>query len=127
MSKYVNAVIKLYPGAVSKLNQAVINSLDATSEMLVADVVDKQVMPFDVGTLQKSIHVNDSNIEKGYALITVQTPYARRLYYHPEYTFQTKNNQYAGAHWYNPWLPGGKYQSYCRSCYVDFLKKFGGI
>ena len=35
-------------------------------------------------------------------------PYARRLYYHPEYHFNKEHNPNAGGKWLAPWLKGGK-------------------
>jgi hypothetical protein len=36
------------------------------------------------------------------------TPYARRLYFHPEYNFSTKENPHAKGMWMEDWIKGGK-------------------
>ena len=33
-------------------------------------------------------------------MVTYETPYARRLYYHPEYNFRKDVNPLAGAYWF---------------------------
>ncbi len=56
-----------------------------------------------------------------------QTPYARRLYYHPEYNFQTDENPFAGGEWYKPWLPGGISEDFAKEAFRKFYKKAGGV
>ena len=55
------------------------------------------------------------------------TPYARRLYYHPEYHFQTKENPNAKGMWYEDWLPGGKNAGDAAKAFEQFYKKAGGV
>ena len=46
-----------------------------------SQVVDKQVIPFNVGTLQNdSTHLDTNNSKEGVVRIISSTPYARRLY-----------------------------------------------
>lgn len=46
------------------------------------------------------------------ALCIGDTPYARRLYFHPEYNFQKVNNPNAQGLWAEPWLPGGDRENF---------------
>ena len=52
-------------------------------------------MPKDTNALIAS---GISNTIIGDGEIRYRTPYARRLYYHPEYNFSTKKNPEAGAY-----------------------------
>ena len=52
-------------------------------------------MPFDQHILIKS---GILNTQIGSGELRYRTPYARRLYYHPEYNFSTEKNPEAGAY-----------------------------
>ena len=52
-------------------------------------------MPFDQHILIES---GILNTQIGSGKIRYRTPYARRLYYHPEYNFSTEKNPEAGAY-----------------------------
>ena len=81
-------------GAVRQVEQAVETALEQTAQAVITDVVDEQVMPMDTGTLQNSsTFVETSESSTGVVGIISDTPYARRLYYHPEYSFRTSENK----------------------------------
>lgn len=105
------------------INKAIQDALNNTAEAIQADIVDKSVMPFDVGTLQNSLFVDDSKIAFGEASIVASTPYARRLYYHPEYNYRTENNQYAGGKYFEPWTSEGKYARWVLKRFSEFVKE----
>lgn len=110
------------------LEQSVIDAIDKLAEWLLSDVVNKQVIPFDVGTLQNaSTFVNREHIKEGKVSLVSSTPYARRLYYHPEYNFQTKNNPNAKGHWYEDWMDGGKYANKVKRNFEIILKELGDV
>ena len=56
------------------------------------------------------------------ALVT-DTPYARRLYHHPEYHFQTGKNANARGEWLHDWLPGGAQEHWLQTTYESALKR----
>lgn len=96
-------------GAVRQVEQAVATALEQTAQAVITDVVDEQVMPMDTGTLQNgSTFVETSESSTGVVGIISDTPYARRLYYHPEYNFRTSENKNAGGKWFQPWIDGDK-------------------
>lgn len=96
-------------GAVRQVEQAVATALEQTAQAVITDVVDEQVMPMDTGTLQNSsTFVETSESSTGVVGIISDTPYARRLYYHPEYSFRTSENKNAGGKWFQPWIDGDK-------------------
>lgn len=86
-----------------QLTRAQATALAKTVEAVHTDVVQSQVIPFDTGNLQNSnTSVDLSDVDKGQARIVSTTPYARRLYYHPEYTFNQVENPNARGNWYEP-------------------------
>ena len=105
-----NSIIKINTQRLRELSQAQVTALEKTAEALHTEVVQAQVMPFDTGNLQ-----NDN------------TPYARRLYFHPEYNFQTYENPFAGGEWFNPWLPGGLYEDFAQKAFKKLYRRESGI
>lgn len=80
------------------------------------------------GHLQnESTFVDTSQSEQGHVSIVSSTPYARRLYYHPEYHFDTGENPHAGGKWYKDWLPGGKHADFAKKAYAKFYKEAGDV
>ena len=113
---------------IRQLTQAAIIALEQTGEALHTEVVQAQVMPFDTGHLEEdATFVDYSDSADGIARIVSSTPYARRLYYHPEYNFQTDENPFAGGEWFEPWLLGGVNQDFAKDAFKRFYKKAGGL
>lgn len=107
---------------------AAVVALEQTAEALHTEVVQAQVMPFDTGNLQnESTFVDTSEASSGKVSLVSSTPYARRLYYHPEYQFQKYENPFAGGKWFEPWLPGGVSSGFCKEAFKKFYKKAGGV
>ena len=120
--------IEFYDSIINALEEAALEALDATGEQLLTDVTNAQIMPFDVGTMQNdATYVDHSHRANGQVTLLVDQPYARRLYYHPEYNFQTVNNPNAKGLWFEDWADGGKYANKVRENYAAFYKRFGGI
>lgn len=120
--------IEFYDSIINALEEAALEALDATGEQLLTDVTNAQIMPFDVGTMQNdATYVDHSHRANGQVTLLVDEPYARRLYYHPEYNFQTVNNPNAKGLWFDDWADGGKYANKVRENYAAFYKRFGGI
>ena len=113
-----------------ELNVCVLNALDnaqfealaKTADATLTELRDRQVMPFDTGNLQNdSTFIDDS--QRGKASIVSSTPYARRLYYHPEYNFRRNNNRNAGAHWFDSFLN----DDFIVNTYAELFKREGGL
>lgn len=84
-------------------------ALAETADALKSDLERSQTMPFDTGALQnRSTFVDDSKKNKGIVTIVSDTPYARRLYFHPEYNYQKIHNKNAGGMWFAPYISGNK-------------------
>lgn len=124
----VKSSVTLNLPRIRQLTQAAITALEQTGEALHTEVVQAQVMPFDTGHLEEdATFVDYSDSADGLVRIASSTPYARRLYYHPEYNFQTDENPFAGGEWFEPWLPGGVNQDFAKNAFKEFYKKAGGL
>lgn len=123
----VSSRIKINQFRIKNLSEATVKALEMTAEALHTEVVQAQVIPFDKGTLQnESTFVDYSNSKKGKVTLVSSTPYARRLYYHPEYNFKTDENPKAKGKWYEDWIDGKK-KDYCKDTFKKFYKQEGGV
>lgn len=102
-------------------------ALGGTAEALKTEVVQDQVVPFDDGTLQDSMAVDKSQVNNGRAELTLSTPYARRLYFHPEYNFRKTNNPNAKGEWLEDYLPGGTKEGFAEKAFASLYKKYTGV
>lgn len=124
----VNSTVKLNMPRIRQLTQAAVTALELTGEALHTEVIQAQVFPFDTGHLQEdATFVDYSRANDGMVTLVSSTPYARRLYYHPEYHFQTKENQNAKGMWYEDWLSGGAKAGDASQLFAQFYKKAGGV
>lgn len=124
----VNSRVKLNMPRIRELSQAAVTALEQTAEALHTEVVQAQVFPFDTGNLQnESTFVDYSESKQGKATLVSSTPYARRLYYHPEYNFLTKENPNAKGRWYEDWIPGGSKEDFAKKAYMELYKRVGGV
>lgn len=120
----VNSRIKINQRAIRNLSQKAIKALEMTGEAIHTDVVQSQSMPFDSGALQNSsTFVDYSNSSRGSVSIISSTPYARRLYYHPEYNFNTSENPDAGGKWFEPYTKGGKKQNMAQKTFANIYRR----
>ena len=123
-----NSTIKINAMKLKQLSDAQIIALGKTAEALHTEVVQAQVMPFDTGNLQNdNTFVDYTNSSFGLVQIVSTTPYARRLYYHPEYHFKKMENPYAGGKWFDRWLPGGSQQNFAQEIFKELYKMESGI
>ena len=119
----VKSTVKMNFSRIRQLEQAQVMALEQTAEALHTEVVQAQVVPFDTGALQnEGTFVDYSESRQGKVSIISNTPYARRLYFHPEYHFQTKENPNARGKWYTDWLPGGKKSDFAIDTYKRIYK-----
>lgn len=124
----VSSKIKLNMPVVKQLDKAKVAALRMTGDALLTQVKNTQVMPFDTSILQNdSTAVDYSQSANGVVKIVSSTPYARRLYFHPEYNFSRKENIAAGGKWFAQWLEGGTRQNFCSRAFVRFYRKEAGL
>ena len=70
---------------VKQLDRAKQQALEQTGDALLKQVKNTQVMPFDTGNLQNENTFEDcAQSWNGTVKIVSSTPYARRLYFHPD-------------------------------------------
>ena len=127
MSVKVSSTIKLDEAKLKELTRQQYISLAQTADALVTDLRDSQTMPFDTGNLQNdSTFIDDSQKEQGRVSVVSSTPYARRLYYHPEYNYRTTNNRNAGGKWFEPYISGNR-TDFVKDTFAELFKRNGGL
>lgn len=113
---------KVYKPALKKIDNDAISCLIKTADALKTDLQQSQTMPFDTGELQnRSTFVDDSTANRGVVRVVSSTPYARRLYYHPEYNFQKDKNPHAGGMWFEPYVSGNK-KDFVKNTFAKFMR-----
>lgn len=117
--------VKINSRVVRGLENAAFKAAQTAIEETFKEIKNAQVMPYDNGIMQNTSTFTDVSKEDGCikALIIVDASQARRLYYHPEYDFQTVNNSNAGAGWFEMWGEGGKYEDFFRNAYEKNFRK----
>lgn len=124
----VKSTVKLNMPRIKQLTQAAVMALEQTGEAMHTEVVQAQVIPFDTGNIQnESFFVDYTECKDGKVNFAHAAPYARRLYYHPEYDFQTDENPNAKGEWYEDWLPGGSKADFAPKAFKQLYKRIGGV
>lgn len=118
----VTAKFQTNGNALKALEQAQKRALLMTMEALKTDIVTNQVVPKQTGELERSGFVDDSQLEKFVVSLIYDTPYARRLYWHPEYNFRTDKNMNAQGKWLEPYIDGEK-KDFVKNTFAAFLKQ----
>lgn len=119
--------VKMNNAAISKLKWARLEALELTAESVKTDAIAKNVFPFDTGTLQNdSTSIDTHQIGTGKVAISSNTPYARRLYFHPEYNFQKDKNPNAQGRWWDPWISGNR-KDFAKKAYKEHYKRLTGV
>lgn len=124
----VSSRIKINLPRIRQLEVAQVTALEQTAEALHTEVVQAQVFPFDTGALQnENTFVDTSESRSGRVSLVSSTPYARRMYFHPEYHFKKDENPNARGKWYTDWLPGGSKADFCRDAYKQIYRRLTGV
>ena len=123
-----NSTVKLNLGRIRQLDKAAITALEQTAEALHTEIVQAQVVPRDTGTLQnEAFFVDDSRSAEGVVTLAHSTPYARRLYFHPEYHFSQEENPNAKGRWFEDWEPGGSKSSFAPNAFKELYRRTAGL
>ncbi len=120
-----------------QLERAALTALEKTAEVLHTEVVQAQVVPRRDGALQgEQFFIDYSKSSKGKVSLVHATPYARRMYFHPEYKFHKgpwvdnkgnhDGNPNARGKWYEPWI-SGKEKDFCRNAFQKLFKRAGDV
>lgn len=119
--------VKLYKPQIKKITDAHVKAVGMTAEKLRSDLISSQVMPFLEGTLQNiQTDVDVSAAKQGKIQIVHDTPYAKRLYYNPQYNFTKTFNPNAKGMWWEEWLNGSK-KKHAMKIFSFFFKKLSGV
>ncbi len=118
----VKVTVELDHMKLKQLHQAHLQALEMTAESVLSDIKTSGVVPKDTSTLEDSGFVDSNGINRGYTRIIFDTPYARRLYYHPEYNFRTDKNPNAQGKWMQAYIDGPK-KDFVKNAYVENFKR----
>ena len=120
----VNSNVKLDFGKIQMLTDAQVKAMEMTAEALHTEVVQAQVIPRTTGNLQnESMFLDCTQSHQGVVTLASTAPYARRLYFHPEYHFKKDENPNARGEWYEDWLPGGKNADFCAEAFKRLYRR----
>ncbi len=92
---------KINKKALDILNAAHEKALPLTVENLSTAIESAQVIPMRDGVLKDS---ESHGVIDGRGFISWNTPYARRLYFHPEYNFSKLEHANARGLWCDYWI-----------------------
>lgn len=117
------------------IDDALARALGISGHLLQDEIREEQVIPRMDGTLSgEAFKVDDSTAKKGYIRFSFTTPYARRLYFHPEYHFHKEpwvdkdgkshdGNPNAQGEWMSLWMEGGIYAKRPSQILASVLKR----
>ena len=131
----MNVKVKLNHKNISYIKKLANQALVETADAVKSNLQQSQTMPFGndtteyakkigykAGALQnRSTFVDDSKKNSGKVSIVSDTPYARRMYFHPEYNFYTGHNSKAGGVWFEPYISGNK-KTYAKKAFAKIMK-----
>ncbi|MDP4144491.1 MAG: minor capsid protein [Bacillota bacterium] len=117
----IKVTIKLDKVKVSGLKEASKQAFEMTIEAVLSDIKTSAVVPKETGELERSGFVDNSQIKNMVASIIFDTPYARRLYWHPEYNFRRDKNINAQGKWMEAYIDGDK-KNFITETYMKFFK-----
>lgn len=141
MSGKANVKVTIHAEYLKELDEAAQRALEQTAEMVHGEVEQAQVIPYGNNIVNKdgseihhgghlqgdSTFVDSSDLANGHVDLVSSTPYARRLYYHPEYRFNRENNVNAGAGWFDDWAEGGANQNFAEETFAAIFKREAGL
>lgn len=130
----VSSTITIYHQNIAALSSLAKQALVMTAEALHTKVVQACVVPRDTGLLQgEAFFVDTNNAENGAVSLVHSTPYARRLYFHPEYNFHREEwldskgrshpgNPNAQGAWLDEWISGSK-KDFCPRTFAAIYQR----
>ena len=124
----MKAVVKLNFANINRIEGEIQRNLIRTADAVKTDVQQSQTMPFYSGNRRRggqlqnrSTFVDKSDVKAGSVKVVSDTPYAKRLYFHPEYHFSTEENPNAGGAWFEPYISGAK-KDYVQKVFAAFMQ-----
>ena len=124
----VDSKIKMDWAKIDQLTSATSKALEQTAEAVHTKVVQAQVVPRDTGNLQnEAFFVDTSQSSDGVVSLVHSAPYARRLYFHPEFKFSKRENPNAQAYWFEDWMEGGSKEAYAANAFKIIYRRLTGV
>lgn len=130
----VSSTITIYHSNIAALTGLAKQALVMTAEALHTEVVQACVVPRDTGLLQgEAFFVDTSAVDSGAVSLVHSTPYARRLYFHPEYNFHRSEwidskgrshpgNANAQGLWLDDWITGNQ-KDFCPRTFAAIYRR----
>lgn len=131
-------MIKINTKGIKAAEDDILRALGITALALQKKVREADVVPRDTGQLEDvKFFVDDSDIRNGVVSLVFEGPYARRLYYHPEYNFHREpwvdkngqrhdGNPNAQGLWMSLWEPGGVYADQPQELFAAIIEQIMG-
>lgn len=117
--------IQLYPDKIKTLFNAIEPSLLQATEAVKTQIASDQVVPKNVGELERSAFVRKKARSK--YQIVYDTPYARRLYWHPEYDFRKDKNPHAQGLWMQSYVDGNDKNYFANAFKARLIENAKGL
>lgn len=118
--------VKMNHIRIKQLSESAVKALEMTMEAVHTDIGQAETVPMRTGALSGEQFFTDyENSAKGKVSLVNSTPYARRLYYHPEYNFRKEFHANAGSEWFEPYLKGDK-KDFARKAFARLYRSIGG-
>ncbi|PYG90140.1 hypothetical protein LY28_00020 [Ruminiclostridium sufflavum DSM 19573] len=117
--------VKMNHAAIGRLSTAQKQALEMTAEAVKSDVTLSAMVPKQAGELERSAFIDTSKLSKGKTRLGYDTPYARRLYWHPEYDFRTDKNASAQGKWLQTYIDGAK-RNFAKEAFRKLYRKLTG-
>lgn len=113
--------------AINTLANAAVEAHKQTTQAIADDIVTSQVTPKDTGKLESTEAVETSEAANGETSISFDTPYARRVYFHPEFNFHHDKNINAKGLWMQDYIDGDKAEFVTDEFAKDFKANAKGV
>ena len=114
--------VKVNTAVFNKMMTAPGKALMATAQAVETDLVQSNTLPMgDTEMLEQSTHSGSAG--EDHSFIATDVPYARRLYFHPEYHFRKDKHGEAGGRWYDPYISGSK-KNFATEALTKLLRRF---
>lgn len=117
--------VTIDPSAIQKIKEAAHKALEMTATAVKSDIEASQVVPKEIGELERSGFVDTSELAQGKVAVVYDTPYARRLYWNPQFNFRRDKNPNAQGKWIDSYIEGEN-QHFIPETFMKFLKQLSG-
>lgn len=99
-------------------------ALEMTADAIKTDLITSQVVPKKIGELERSGFVNVLQLNDKIPKVSLvfDTPYARRLYWNPQFNFRKDKNPNAQGLWMQTYINGEK-KDFAKNAFGVFLKQ----